>query len=91
MLERCHVSTRLHNVAFVDKQGLLSCDLASCPSSNRAFPPRGDEMLSEGWVAYLLLKEFYIFAAAAFLQGGRMLWNGHNLVVMGHILYIYSP
>ena len=53
MLERCHVSTCLHNLAFLVELGPWFRDLASSPSSNRV---RGDTrcVLRIGWHIYCL-------------------------------------
>lgn len=46
MLERCHVSTCLHTLAFVADLGPWSCDLDSCPSSNGVLSKRRRDAFS---------------------------------------------
>ena len=76
MLERCHVSSCLHNLAFVAEMGPQFCNPASFPSSNGVLQEDTRCVQRIGWHIYTL--NFYYICS--FLRGGRMRWSGQNMM-----------
>lgn len=86
MLERCHVSTSLHKLAFMAELGPVLCDLASLPSSNRVAQ---EETRCVQWIGWHICnwKFFYI---CSFMRGWgyHVEWAKYG-AMMGHMLHIY--
>ncbi len=84
MLERCHVSTCLHKLAFVGELGPWFCNLASFPSPNRGFQEETRCVLWIGWHIYCLKLFIYLQLSAG--RADAVEWAKEG--AMGHILYI---
>ena len=89
MLERCHVSTCLHKLAFMAELGPVFCDLASLPSSNRVIQEGTRNMQWIGWHICCLKVFFNLqpYAGMGIPRGMGKIWCDNG----SYIIYIYSP